>query len=300
MSLKKSLLAGLISACLALPAMSVHAEDDLQQLVDDLQALTDKSREQRAADRWLQNALEDLVGKYRFPWRNSLLTDNFSDGDFTQSPVWKVSSGEFWVDGRLGLRSQVRETEIAKAAPAQSQQRSDKDLGKALLGAFLQSALSPQNQQQASQPAEPQMETVPASIRTSLAIPTTFAVEALFAQNDRPGTKGRLEWLVMQDETGSNAYKLVVMTGDKPVIDVVRVRSGRESIVETAAATALNTGGEHAISWRQTADGSIEIYLDGTVLIKTSDKAFRYGFKYLGLVNRGGDFAVSAIEVMGG
>ena len=102
---------------------NLAAEDDIQVLVDEIQALADKSRQERAADRWLQIALEDLVAKYNFPWKNSLLSDDFADGDYTSGVQWQIDSGEFWVDRRLGLRSQVVETiDNSRQQPAQQQQ----------------------------------------------------------------------------------------------------------------------------------------------------------------------------------
>ena len=44
----------------------------------------------------------------------------------------------------------------------------------------------------------------------------------------------------------------------------------------------------------------IEVFLDGEQVINASDRAFKYGFKYLAMSNQSGDFSVSAIEVLGG
>lgn len=286
-------------ASLAWPVMSPADDTEVQALVDELQSLAEKSRQERAADRWLQNALEDLVAKYNFPWRNSLFSDDFSDGDYLNDPTWQVDSGEYWVDRRLGLRSQVRQQ--PRSAPAPAPERQEQDLGKALLGAFLQEALGPQGRGQSTpQPQSQSATAVPATIRTAIQIPTTFAVESVFSQNNRPGESGQLEWVVMQDANASNAYKVVITTGNRPMLDVLRVRSGQASYVQSADVPALNDGGEHILSWRQTAGGNIEVFLDGEPVIKVTDRAFRYGFKYLGLVNRGGDFAVTGVEVLGG
>ena len=283
---------------------NLAAEDDIQVLVDEIQALADKSRQERAADRWLQIALEDLVAKYNFPWKNSLLSDDFADGDYTSGVQWQIDSGEFWVDRRLGLRSQVVETiDNSRQQPAQQQQdKSDEDIGRALIGAFLQEALGPKNSSQPSQPAEPETRTrkTVSAIRTAVAIPTTFAVEAIFSQNNRPGEPGHFEWVVMQDLQASNAYKLIVTTGQKAMMDVVRIRGGRESYVETIEIPGVNDGGEHTLSWRQKGDGSIEVFLDGEQVVQASDRGFKYGFKYLAMSNQSGDFSVSAIEVLGG
>ena len=104
----------------------------------------------------------------------------------------------------------------------------------------------------------------------------------------------------MQDLQANNAYKLVVSTGQKAMMDVVRIRGGRESYIETVEIPGINDGGEHTLSWRQKSDGAIEVFLDGLSVIKTSDRAFKYGFKYLAMSNQAGDFSVSAIEVLGG
>ena len=303
MKLAQQFLTGLfVAVYIGLPATSMAQADELQTLVDELQALTEKAREQRAADRWLQNAMEDLVAKYNFPWRDSLFTEDFSDGDYNSNPSWQVSSGEFWVDRRLGLRSQVKPEVITVTADQPQQQRQQQqDLGKALLGAFLQEALGPTNQSQNQPAAKPQQtETIPASIRTELQIPTTFALESVFSQNNRPGVAGKFEWIVMQDEQANNAYRVMVSSGDKGIVDVIRTHSGRDSYLDSVEVPELKDGGEHVLSWRQTAQGSIEIYLDGTSILKTTDKPFRYGFKYLGMVNRAGDFSVTGIEVLGG
>ena len=193
---KQFLIGTLLSVCVAFPIVS-HAEStDIQTLVDELQALTDKARKERAADRWLQNAMEDLVAKYNYPWRDSLFSDDFSDGNFHKDPVWKVSSGEFWIDRRLGLRSQVIEKEISSPEPNKTPepQKQQNDLGKALLGAFLQEALGPEKSQSKPEPQRQtrQTESVPAAIRTALAIPTTFAVESLISQNNSPGDSGNI------------------------------------------------------------------------------------------------------------
>ena len=292
--------ATLLALVTALPTVLLAQENDVQALVDELQALAEKSRQQRAADRWLQNAMDDLVAKYNFPWQNSLFTEDFSDGDYNSNPTWQVSSGEFWVDRRLGLRSQVKEQVKSSTAPQAQQPSQEQDLGKALLGAFLQEALGPSKSQdkQAAQPRQTEM--AAASIRTTVNIPTTFAVETVFSQNNRPGVTGQFEWIVMQDEQASNAYRVMITSGNKGMVDVIRTRSGRDSYVDTVQVPELKKGGEHVLSWRQTGQGDIEIFLDGTSVMKTTDKPFRYGFKYLGMVNRSGDFSVSGIEVLGG
>lgn len=279
----------------------VNASDDVQAIVDELQALANKSRQERAADRWLQNALEDLVAKYNYPWKTSLLLDDFSDGDYHKGTDWQVGSGDFWVDRRLGLRSRVEPKEVSKQqSEKSSKQTQQEDLGTVLLGAVLEKALSTNENKQSQQTTpEVQLVTTPASIRTKLAIPITFAVESSFSQNNPPNAEGRFEWLVMQGESTENAYKVIVSTGTNPSLELLRTRNGQVSHLETNTIPNLNDSEEHKLSWRQKSDGAIDVFLDGKQVIKTIDRPFRYGYDYLGLINRIGDFSISSIEVFG-
>jgi len=304
MKINVKMMMGIVVLCLVMSNMTFAGEDDLQALVDDLQTLSEKARKERAADRWLQNALDDLVDKYNFPWRDSLFSDDFSDGDFNQNPVWTVSSGEFWIDRRLGLRSQVSEQPSRRQQDTQRETRSQpkQDLGAALFGALLTEALGPDKRQSQQEPVREtrNQNTEPASIRSAANIPTTFAVESIFSQNNRPGETGQFEWMVMQSEQANNAYKLVITTGQKATLEVLRIRSGRTSYVQSVDVPSINDGAEHNLSWRQNANGDINVFLDTVEVIKTNDSAFRHGFKYIALINRVGDFSVSGIEVLGG
>jgi hypothetical protein len=49
--------------CSANVVFAADSDADLQTLVDEIQALAEKSSKERAADLWLQIALEDLGGR---------------------------------------------------------------------------------------------------------------------------------------------------------------------------------------------------------------------------------------------
>ena len=103
----------LLLILLSLPLTAQASDSEkLQAMVDELRALTDKARNQRAADRWLINSMDDLAARYDWPWRRKLLMEDFSDGNYNRNPAWQVISGQFWVDRRLGLRSQVTASSV--------------------------------------------------------------------------------------------------------------------------------------------------------------------------------------------
>ena len=161
--------------CLA-PVAVPAADTDNQALIDELPQLSDKAREQRAADRWLQRALDDLVARYDWPWRKELVFDNFTDGDYEQHPRWPTISGRFWVARGRGLRSRADGRRGSVAAgndePASMEQ--------AVIGALLQQALGGGDRNSANSSGTP-TGAEPNEIRLNTAITNAFAVETEFS-----------------------------------------------------------------------------------------------------------------------
>ncbi|MES9963112.1 MAG: hypothetical protein ABW116_06205 [Candidatus Sedimenticola sp. 20ELBAFRAG] len=284
---------------LAAPAQEAQ---ELQTLVDDLKTLTGKAREQRAADRWLLNAMEDLVAKYDWPWRDTLASDDFSDGDFNQDPQWQVISGEFWVDGRLGLRSQSLSEPSQPEAPREQPREEKQDLGRALLGALLKEAIREKRPEPAPEPAaspEPQRGG-PAEIHLPMQIPGVFAVQVDFSVHNRPSEDGQIEFGLYQNQDGSSGYRLTIFTGQRPMLELLSIRSGRRMVIDTVDIADLSDGQSHQLEWRRAGSGQIEILLDGSKLSGTRDNSFRYPFKRFAVANQAGDFAVQALTLYGG
>ncbi|WP_135607016.1 hypothetical protein [Solemya velesiana gill symbiont] len=293
-----------LAAALAVPAISA-AEDnqELQTLVDDLKTLTDKARQQRAADRWLLNAMENLVAKYDWPWRDVLASDDFSDGDFRQDPAWQLIAGEFWVDGRLGLHSQSLSEPAQRDEQPQEETREEKqDLGRTLLGALLKEAIKERRQEREQAPAqelEPQ-QGGPAEIHLPMQIPRVFAAQVDLSVHNRPSEDGQIEFGLYQNQDGSSGYRLTIFTGQRPMLELLSIRSGRSMITDTVEIADLSDGQSHQLEWRRSPDGQIEILLDGEQLSRTRDNSFRYPFKRFAIANQAWDFAVQSVTLYGG
>lgn len=294
-----TLLLFLVTATTASYAVDSENEQ-LQTLVDQLKGITEKARNERAADRWLLSALEELVERYNWPWRDQLLMEEFSDGDFQQDPTWQVRSGQFWVDGRLGLRSRSRQQAVAEPKPEQPQQRQE-DLGQALLGALLQSTMRKRNRQQQATPPPPKEDPYqPAEIQLPLAIPSIFAAEMEISVHNAPTEEGQIEFGLYQGVEGNSGYRLVLYTGRKASIELLSRRSGRTGVIDRIDIDDISDGNSHQIQWRRDANGQIEVLLDGNSLIKARDHSFRYPFKQFAITNRRGDFAVAGVNLYGG
>ena len=268
----------------------------LQSLVDQLREITVKARQQRAADRWLLNDLEDLVSRHDWPWRNELLNEDFSDGDYDQNPTWNVMSGQFWVDGRLGLRSRS-EPEVEEA-PAPQAREEKKDLGKALLGALLQEAMRGKKREQPrEEPREKRDQ--PAEIQLDLQIPTVFALQLEFSVHNPPQEAGQLEFSLYQGSRGDTGYRLILMLGDQSSMELLSRINGKTRVIERIEFGNISDGQTHAIEWRRDPNGQIEVLLDEQPVVKVRDSSFRYPFKQLSIRNQGGDFAIGSVTLHG-
>ena len=98
-----------------------------KELVDKLNALIDEAEKSRAADPVFLRDLRALTSGFAVPQNVapqnvSVLSDDFSDGDFNSNPVWNVSEGRFWIEKDWGLRSAI--TPGATAAPEQEKKGS--------------------------------------------------------------------------------------------------------------------------------------------------------------------------------
>jgi hypothetical protein len=292
----------LTAAALAIQPLSARAESapELQEMVDELRALTERSREQRAADRWLQQALEDLVSKYDWPWRRELLSDGFSDGNFTESPSWKVLSGEFWVDRTLGLRSSVEPPPPARAEETrEGSSGSGKDLGRSIFDALMDQALE-RDGGGAGEPDPAAEREGPARIRVAAEITNAFSLDATFSVHNAPGKAGHFELALLQGTQGDFGYVLAIQTGETGLLDLYRLRRGRRELVYGTRLDAnLGDGSPHRLVWRQAADGQVQVLVDDEEFMNLRDRAFRDGYGFLELINRAGELGVRSITVLG-
>ena len=295
-----SLVAAVVGLLVIQPVVSLGQEDpQLQALVDELSALTEKSRDQRAADRWLQQALEDLVAKYHWPWRKELLSEDFSDGDYTRNPAWTVQSGKFWVDQSLGLRSRVEVERRAKAEESTQESGSQQDVGRQILGTIAKEVFKEKGSSRETTSARKQdREMGPASIRVAAAITNAFLLKMSFSMHNEPGVEGAFEIALFQDERGDFGYTLAV--DEAGLMDLHRLRRGRRELVNgSKLENNVGDGSVHDLVWRQAGNGQVEVLMDETKIMNLRDNAFSEGYQWLELTNLGGELSVRSVRVSG-
>jgi len=281
----KPLLSAVFAALLTGPVYA--AEDNNQVLIDDMTRLLDQAEKNRSANaRFLQEA-RDLLRSYEWPWNLSLLDETFRDGDYTRNPTWIVDAGQFQVVRGVGLRSQA--TTQTTQAPA-ANQPGQGDAVSQILNILLQGANDQPVQQQTTTRSEL------AAIHTEVAIPNSFLIEVDVTSL---AESGNFSFGPYQGDGRDTGYQLVYRGGTSPAIELHRLTSGRNAIVEMHEDMPLFDDRPHTLTWQRRNDGEMKVLLDGNELFTTSDRGLRDPFRGFTLINQSGQFAFSRVRIHG-
>ncbi len=273
------------------PNKAQQSSTDLRTMVDELNKLVDKADKQRAADPNFLRDLRDLARRYDQPLRTALLTETFSDGNFTANPKWTPTAGKWWVEKGFGLR----------AAFEQEQQQSSgdsgkRDIGKELLGAILNQALGgKQGGSQGSRSTSSSTER--ASIYTPLTISNAFALKVDFTSWRNQGS---FEITTYQGGDRRIGYRLYYRTGKNPSIELARSTAYGSTTLKTYAQTLnLEDKRTHSIQWTRNRFGEMAISVDGKKLLSATDNTLNRPFDGLTITNLGGDYIIGRVNIEG-
>ena len=338
--LQRLLVPVLLASALALPAAAeedsrysewrpdgAEAEEAgaLEALARELQALIDEAEEARAADpRFLQD-LRDMIAAHvaEAAPREALISDDFSDGDYTDDPRWDVMSGDFSVDRRLGLRTTIAlggaDTETMRLSldaildKDTILQTKDElldeagalfDKGKDTVDDLLSGEKSFGDLLSGDDDEEVREDTgadgpEPAEIVLEADIPNAFALE-LEMMSGVAHRDALFEIDLFQGRGGASGYRLSYQPGDDPGLLLSRFgRRGAEMIGEHDDALKLEDGESHTLALVRESDGTMTATVDGAELIRAKSTALEDPFDGVSLVNGGGDYAIRSIAVYG-
>jgi hypothetical protein len=260
------------------------SDQKLQSLVTDLNALIKKAETANAADPNFLADLKKLAAKYPVAATPAalggpgtvFLFDNFSDGNYTTNPTWKVSAGTWQVDTKgqsIGLSSIIGQSTSSKVT--------GNDMLKAILGV---------QQQQAPQSTY-------ASIYTVVPITNTFKMSMKLVSAN---TKGPLNIGPYQGAAASSGYRLVYQPGSDTGLVLQRIVGNQ--ITQVGAYNDpinLEDGKVHEILWSREASGKMRVYVDGQQLIIATDTAITGNLDGWLNVNQGGAYWIREIKVVG-
>jgi hypothetical protein len=257
-------------------------DQKLNSLVTDLNALIKKAEGANAADPNFIADLKKLAAKYPVTGAKPstagqvFLYDNFSDGNYTANPVWKVSAGSWKVDTKgssIGLSSIIGQSTSNKV--------SGNDVLKAILGV---------QEQQAPQSTY-------ASIYTAAPMSNTFKMSMKFTSANK---KGPLNIGPYQGASASSGYRLVYQPGNETGLILQRIVGNQVTQVGTYNdPISLEDGKVHELTWQRESTGKMRVYLDGQQQIIATDTQIQGNFDGWLNVNQGGAYWIREIKVAG-
>lgn len=290
----------MLAICMAaLPVFSSQAQDDrlpaettrTQELVDQLKEVIQKAERDRRSDPATIQRLRDLVRRYDWPWKVSLLHDDFRDGDYTVNPAWVVSHGDFWVARGAGLRSSftLPPERARHASDRRAENPAIEILGDILWGK--REAEAPVTDKAAP----------PAEIYTRVAITDAFILKLqLTSEGFRDSGAGRLEFGPYRGRDRNSGYRLAYEPGKNSAITLLRIAAGRSSVIDFYdQGVDLEDGRSHTLEWRRQAGGEMVVLLDQKEIIRTVDRAFGESYDGFAIINTGGDYAIKQIALSG-
>ena len=264
-----------------------------QALLDELHQIVSKAERERSADRDYLAALRNYIDKYDQPWTRAVLNDAFADGDYTRSPAWKVTAGQFTVDRRYGLYS--RATTSTAGGSAGSGSGSDKgkvaeQLAAALLGSILNQGQ--RNQGAGSSSAQTSAPRGEARIATSIDSGNSFAVDVEVSGLSRGAA---LQLGLQESATSRNGYRVVLESDGR--MQLIALNSRGSAILDSADVNAINPQQRQRLRWTRGRTGRMRVELNGRAVLNAEDTSNRQGFRELSLVNVGGELGIRQIAI---
>jgi hypothetical protein len=235
--------------------------------------------------------LRELVRRYDWPWRVSLLYDDFRDGDYTYNPRWNVNNGEFRVAKASGLRSYFDPPmpPVRRTTSRRSDGSAMEVLGELLLG----------TREREAEPAQANVKSE-SEIFTRVGITSAFVVKAELNIRRYTDRDTRIEFGPYQGDDRSSGYRLAYESGRNPSLTLLRFSPGRSAVIEmTDQEITLADGNSHTVEWRRASDGEMIVLIDNKEIIKTVDRAYDEPFDGFAMINKGGEFEVKRVTIFG-
>lgn len=302
----RKVFAALVIAAVALAANAAGAQqpqyqrwqdpsqpDRAKQLIDKLTPLIDRAERQRAADPRFLSDLRSVLREFDRPLQTSLWRDDFSDGDFTNNPAWRVAAGRFWIESNFGLRSVVTAAPPPTAESQPQRKLTREEKAKLLFGAILGQTLNNGQGDSGGTAATSSAANI-AAIEAPVTISNAFTARVELSSWVSPG---QAEFSALQS-TGAG-YSLVYAPGPQPTLALHRVDANGRTVIDSVAVTALEDRRLHRLEWNRGLDGTMTVSLDDQPKLSASDRTYLGSFAGFQIVNRGGDYILRSVEMLG-
>lgn len=262
-----------------------------QELVDHLKELIRGAERDQRSSPWLTKQLRELVRRYDWPWKVSLLHDDFRDGDYTYDPSWIVSNGDFRVVRGSGLRTSFD-------AALQGRRPTDRR-GEYAAFDILEGILAGGREREPRSDLQTPSQSA-AEIYTRVSITNAFSVKLQLKFRGNSDSDNRLEFGPYVSNERDLGYRLAYESGNKPLLSLLRIAPRRSAVIDSYdQGVFLDDGNPHIIEWRRGGDGEMLILLDDKEVIRAVDRAHSDSFNGFNIVNKGGVYDLKEISIFG-
>jgi len=266
-------------------------EARLKAIIERMNTMLDQAEKDRAADprflKDLRGLISELAGGSSSPWPEQVLLDEFTDGDYAQSPEWTVGMGRYWVEKDWGLRNALDEV---KATTSGS---SSKDAAAQIFGQILNQALGGGGTSGSTSSSTGGIQ--PTSIFSPTPVTNAFSIAV-----DLSSWVGEGEFIMgpYQGSDRGSGYRLSYKVGAGLAVRI-KSRSGVRTIAVEPGPFTLEDKNVHSLLWTRSSDGTMRVELDGKTIIEVRDVSFLDPFDGFGMATRGGDFIIKRVSIHG-
>ncbi|MBF0370003.1 MAG: hypothetical protein HQL52_11165 [Magnetococcales bacterium] len=306
MNFRFSFLLLLLVTCFWLTPASIQAEskkygrwtpaeeqvDRTQEMVRELTAIVEEGTEDQAAHPSFLKDLRRLIQKYQTTTLKRLFFDDFSDGNYTKNPVWKVTEGVFRINRSGVLVPRFK----SSSRRSQNSSSGDRKL-EIILGVV--GALSGQNAEKDSGAVEAEIiDNTPAAIHTKANLPGAFDLRFQLQAENRSG-ETTIGFFRGRSRTSGYRLELPWDFATGGTLRLVKVVRGQPYLVADAPtrATDLDRGLTHSIRWQRDDEGRMVIHMDGEEILKTKDYSRWGDYDGLSIVAKEGVFGYDNLEI---
>ena len=268
------------------------SNENYQSLLDELQQKIDEADKRMVAHPKFLDELRALVQKYRTRIRNIFFSDDFSDGNFTENPVWQVQSGQFRINKDKRMWSKVSTyapMTTTTEKPLSTEQQAIGILLRGIMGSGQND--QPQNESTSPEPGE-------AFIKIGANIEPAFEIDISFVSESEWGS---MEVVLLGGAPEKPRYRLIYQAAasESRPIEIIRERSGRAYTIESALRYPnLDDNKLHRLQWIRDLNGTMKVLVDGKEILQTVEVYYRDVFSGLALINKGGTYAWDSVKAM--
>ena len=272
-----------------------------QRMLDELEKLLADGKRDRAASPAFLNDFEQILKRHEKAERRAdrkearqerrerqpSIVDDFSDGNFTESPAWDLVRGEYFIARGNRLFSFVAPTDNTQPSADNNAEKIVQ-----LFGALLQAN---QNRDEDNTRENSRAINEPAVILLPQRIENAFDLKTKLMSDDNTG--GVFELGVYQGRDARNGYRLQ-FTADKARLIVV----GRSvtAIAETNFAFPQSSGrrpGTYDVRWVRSKNGRMQVFVDGNRILNVANNGFQDAFDGFRMVNAEGRHGMDSISI---